>query len=45
MEDLRATFVLIRAAWMSEWQRDHHPVGLPNAFNRLERTLDDAERS
>jgi uncharacterized protein YndB with AHSA1/START domain len=36
---------MVQAGFPSEGLRDEHTVGLPNAFDRLERTLDDPERS
>ena len=36
---------MVHAGFPSEWLRDEHTIGLPNAFDRLERTLDDPERS
>jgi hypothetical protein len=35
---------LVQAGFPSEGLRDEHTVGLPNAFDRLERTLDGPER-
>ena len=35
---------MVHAGFPSEWLRDEHTVGVPNAFDRLERTLDDPER-
>ena len=35
---------LVHAGFPSEWLRDEHTVGVPNAFDRLERTLQDPER-
>ena len=35
---------MVHAGFPSEWLRDEHTVGLPNAFDRLERTLDGPER-
>ena len=35
---------LVHAGFPSEGLRDEHTIGLPNAFDRLERALDHAER-
>jgi hypothetical protein len=36
---------MVGAGFPSEGLRDQHTVGLPNAFDRLERTLEDPESS
>ncbi len=36
---------LVQAGFPSEGLRDEHTVGLPNAFDRLDRALDDRERN
>jgi uncharacterized protein YndB with AHSA1/START domain len=36
---------MVHAGFPSEWLRDEHTIGVPNAFDRLERTLDDPGRS
>ena len=36
---------LVQAGFPSEGLRDEHTVGLPNAFDRLDRALEDPERS
>ena len=36
---------MVQAGFPSEGLRDEHTVGLPNAFDRLDRALDDPERS
>jgi uncharacterized protein YndB with AHSA1/START domain len=36
---------MVQSGFPSEGLRDEHTVGLPNAFDRLERTLEDPERS
>ena len=35
---------MVQGGFPSEELRDEHTRGLPNAFDRLERTLDDLER-
>jgi hypothetical protein len=36
---------MVQSGFPSDGLRDEHTVGLPNAFDRLERTLEDPERS
>jgi hypothetical protein len=36
---------MVHAGFPSEGLRDEHTVGLPNAFDRLERALDDPGRA
>jgi hypothetical protein len=35
----------VQTGFPSEGLRDEHTIGLPNAFDRLERTLEDPQRS
>jgi uncharacterized protein YndB with AHSA1/START domain len=41
----RTLMTMVQAGFPSEGLRDEHTVGVPNAFDRLERALDDFERN
>jgi uncharacterized protein YndB with AHSA1/START domain len=42
--DAGTLMTMVQAGFPSEELRDEHTIGVPNAFDRLERTLDDRER-